>query len=45
MRLSLAHTPLEEIERGARALGQFARAALAAKQDRARPRALEAVHV
>jgi DNA-binding transcriptional MocR family regulator len=44
LRLSLAHTPVEEIERGLRALGQVTRAAL--PKNSARSTApLESVHV
>jgi 2-aminoadipate transaminase len=46
LRLSLAQTPLPEIERGVRALGEVVRAALPAGRSRARrTRGPEAVHV
>jgi DNA-binding transcriptional MocR family regulator len=46
LRISVAGTPVEELERGIRALGEVVRAALARSQARARgARVQEAVHV
>ena len=46
LRISVAHTSVEELERGIRALGEVTRAALARGRGRARgSRAAEAVHV
>jgi GntR family transcriptional regulator/MocR family aminotransferase len=45
LRISVAHTPVAELERGIRILGEVTRAALPRGRSKARARAAEAVHV